>query len=84
MPDALEQAENLFLDASTRHSMNHLPVGDVTQLARAAALIAIAERMDEQNKSLELIASRLDDLSSVLWNVAGAGGAIKIDAGVDR
>lgn len=78
MSDALERANDLFLDASTRRSMSHLPVGDVAELAKAAALIAIAERMDVQNKSLEFIASRLDDIATVLLNATGPDGAIKV------
>jgi len=53
--------------------------GEAAQMAQAAALIALVERLDEQNEHLDYIRNHLDDIGTVLLNASGPMGAISID-----
>jgi hypothetical protein len=68
-----------YLSAAQFHTIDSSPSLAFSALAQAAAQIALVEQRQEQNEHLEQIRNHLDDISTVLRNAEGAGGAIKID-----
>jgi hypothetical protein len=50
-----------------------------TDRAQAAALIAIAERLEVQNEHLEYIRNHLDDIGTALVGAVGRTGGICVD-----
>ena len=72
VPDALGQARQYFEHGHwMSESHDEYDVHEFAALAQAAALIAIAERLDAQNEHLSVIRDHLDDAGSGLLKIAG-------------